>query len=121
MTHLGDTHGPTLALGLVSLALVLGLRRLAPVVPGSLVAVLFGIVVVGALGLDDRGVDIVGHIDSGQPSLDLPDVAAADYLALAAVVIAAVIELIDIPALVTLDRVATRRLRGIYGVAARST
>jgi SulP family sulfate permease len=83
VTHLGDTHWPTLALGLVSLALVLGLRRLAPVVPGSLVAVLFGIVVVWALGLDDRGVDIVGHIDSGLSSLGLPEVAAADYLALA--------------------------------------
>jgi sulfate permease, SulP family len=35
------------------------------------------------------------------------------------VVIAAVIELIDIPGLVTLYRVATRQLRGIYGVAAR--
>ena len=33
--------------------------------------------------------------------------------------IAAVIELIDIPGLVTLYRVATRQLRGIYGVAAR--
>jgi sulfate permease, SulP family len=220
VTHLGDTHWPTLALGLVSLALVLGLRRLAPVVPGSLVAVLFGIVVVWALGLDDRGVDIVGHIDSGLSSLGLPEVAAADYLALApsaigvmlvgfgeglgaaktyaaqhhyevdanrellglgaanlgaglssgmvvngslsktavngsagarsqvsglvvaaltvltllfltglfetlpeatlaAVVIAAVIELIDIPGLITLYRVATRQLRGIYGVAAR--
>ncbi|HWD46192.1 MAG TPA: SulP family inorganic anion transporter [Actinomycetota bacterium] len=34
-------------------------------------------------GLDDRGVDVVGHIDSGLPSLGLPEVAAADYLALA--------------------------------------
>jgi sulfate permease, SulP family len=83
VTGLGDTHWLTLALGLVSLALVLGLRRLAPVVPGSLIAVLFGIVVVWALGLDDRGVDIVGHIDSGLSSLGLPEVAAADYLALA--------------------------------------
>jgi Sulfate permease family len=83
VTDLGDAHWPILALGLVSLALVLGLRRLAPVVPGSLVAVLFGIVVVWALGLDDRGVDIVGHIDSGLSSLGLPEVAAADYLALA--------------------------------------
>jgi sulfate permease, SulP family len=38
---------------------------------------------------------------------------------LAAVVIAAVTELVDIPALVDLYRVATRQLRGIYGVAAR--
>jgi MFS superfamily sulfate permease-like transporter len=34
VTHLGDTHGATLALGLVSLALVLGLRRLARWCPG---------------------------------------------------------------------------------------
>jgi SulP family sulfate permease len=43
---LGDTQGLTLAVGLASLALVLGLRRLAPVVPGSLAAVLAGIVAV---------------------------------------------------------------------------
>ena len=38
---------------------------------------------------------------------------------LAAVVIAAVIELVDIPALTALYRIATRQLRGIYGIAAR--
>src|SRR4030095_13973807 len=38
---------------------------------------------------------------------------------LAAVVIAAVIELVDIRALTALWRIATRQLRGIYGIAAR--
>jgi len=38
---------------------------------------------------------------------------------LAAVVIAAVIELVDFPALAALYRIATRELRGIYGIAAR--
>jgi SulP family sulfate permease len=38
---------------------------------------------------------------------------------LAAVVIAAVIELVDIGALTALWRIATRQLRGIYGIAAR--
>ncbi|HZB60809.1 MAG TPA: SulP family inorganic anion transporter, partial [Actinomycetota bacterium] len=38
---------------------------------------------------------------------------------LAAVVIAAVIELVDLPALTALYRMATRQLRGIYGIAAR--
>jgi SulP family sulfate permease len=80
---LGDTSGLTLAVGLASLALVLGLRRLAPVVPGSLAAVLAGIVAVRVLGLDAHGVAIVGRIDSGLPSLGLPGVAAADYLSLA--------------------------------------
>ena len=49
--------------------------------PGSLAAVLLGIVLVELLGLD---VDIVGEIDSGLPSLGLPDASASDYGALAA-------------------------------------
>jgi sulfate permease, SulP family len=83
LTRLGQTSGTTLAVGLASLALVLGLRRLAPVVPGSLVAVLAGILSVALLGLDRHGVEIVGQIDSGLPAFGLPGVKAADYLALA--------------------------------------
>ena len=75
LSNLGDTQGLTLAVGLASLALVLGLRRLAPVVPGSLAAVLAGIVAVQVFGLDGHGVDIIGKIDSGLPSLGLPGVA----------------------------------------------
>src|SRR5690348_7793189 len=48
---LGDTDGLTLVVGVASLAVVLGLRRVAPVVPGSLVAVLAGIAAVAAFGL----------------------------------------------------------------------
>jgi MFS superfamily sulfate permease-like transporter len=75
LSNLGDTQGLTLAVGLASLALVLGLRRLAPVVPGSLAAVLAGIVAVQVFDLDGHGVDIIGKIDSGLPSLGLPGVA----------------------------------------------
>jgi len=78
---LGDTDAATLAVGLASLALVLVLRRVAPVVPGSLVAVALGIVAVEVAGLD---VDIVGNIDSGLPPVGLPDAPLSDYLNLAA-------------------------------------
>jgi high affinity sulfate transporter 1 len=79
LTSLGDTSLTTLAVGLASLALLLGLRRFAPRVPGSLVAVAAGVVAVALANLDDHGVAIVGHIDAGLPSLARPDVAAADY------------------------------------------
>ena len=49
--------------------IVIGLKELAPVVPGSLVAVLFGIVVVQLFDLDEHGVAIVGDIESGLPSI----------------------------------------------------
>ena len=83
ITNLGDTHGRTLAVGALSLAVVLVLRRVAPVVPGSLVAVIIGVIAVEFFDLADKGVDIVGHIDSGLPSVGVPSgVGAGDYLAL---------------------------------------
>src|SRR5579871_681357 len=78
--HLGDTSGLTLLVGLLSLALVLVLKRVAPVVPGSLVVVLLSIVAVSVFNLDQHGLAIVSHIQSGLPSFGLPDVAAHRYL-----------------------------------------
>jgi SulP family sulfate permease len=76
--RLGDVHALTAVVGLLSLAVVLGLRRLAPRVPGSLVAVALGVAAVDVLSLDGHGVDIVGHIDRGLPSMGLPDVGRHD-------------------------------------------
>jgi sulfate permease, SulP family len=221
VTHLGDTDPLSVAVGLGALAVVLGLRRWAPRVPGSLVAVALAVAAVWVFGLDGRGLDVVGPIPAGLPPLALPALplhtcldlaggavgvalvgfaeglgAAKTYAtrhgyqvdadrellglgvanvgaglasgmvvngslsktavngsagarsevsaltaavltiltllfltglftrlpepALAAIVIAAVIELIDIPALVVLYRMWTRRLGSIYGLAARA-
>ncbi len=73
LRHLGDVDGPTLAVGLTSLAIVLGCRRFLPVVPGPLVAVVFGIVAVRVLDLAAHGVAIVGPIAAGLPSIGLPE------------------------------------------------
>ncbi|UOT04805.1 SulP family inorganic anion transporter [Rhodococcus opacus] len=81
VTHLGDIDFGTLAVGVLSLVVVLGFKRWLPLVPGSLLAVLLGIAAVAVFGLDGRGVDIVGHIDSGLPSVGLPDgVGFDDYI-----------------------------------------
>ncbi|MBC7300826.1 MAG: SulP family inorganic anion transporter [Nocardia sp.] len=81
VTELGHTEWRTLTIGLISLALVLALRRWLPFVPGALVAVVFGIVAVAMFGLDDKGVAIVGHIDAGLPTLGMPSgLSFGDYL-----------------------------------------
>jgi sulfate permease, SulP family len=82
-TGLGGTNGWTLLVGLASLAIVVGLKRVAPVVPGSLVAVAFGILVVLLFGVDRKGVEIVGTIEGGLPPFGIPDVAFREYLSLA--------------------------------------
>jgi sulfate permease, SulP family len=83
LAHLGDAKWLEIVVGLASLAVVLALRRFAPVVPAPLVAVLLGILAVHLFALNKHGLDIVGHITGGLPSFGLPHVPAADYLKLA--------------------------------------
>jgi MFS superfamily sulfate permease-like transporter len=71
--QLGDTHVVTRVIGLASLAIVLGLRRFAPTVPRSLVAVAFGVSMVAVFNLNKHGVAIVGHIPRGLPSIGVPN------------------------------------------------
>lgn len=75
---LDDMNGWTLAVGTTALALILMLRRLAPGVPASLVAVALGIIAVASFDLSARGVSVVGPIDAGLPEVGVPEVAAGD-------------------------------------------
>jgi sulfate permease, SulP family len=71
---LPTTHGLTLVVGLVALAVVFGLRIVAPRVPGALVLVVGGLLANWIFRLADHGVAVVGHIPGGLPTLTLPDV-----------------------------------------------
>jgi high affinity sulfate transporter 1 len=83
--HLGDTHWRSLVVGALSLGIILALRRFAPAVPASLVAVAFGIIVVNLFDLDQHGVAIIGDIQSGLPTIGLPHgIGLSDYFATAA-------------------------------------
>ena len=84
ITHLGDTSGATLAVGAGALVLLFGLERYAPKVPGGLVALVLGIVISGALDLSSHGVEIVGTVPSGFPSVGLPDIPSGNIPALIA-------------------------------------
>jgi sulfate permease, SulP family len=67
------TSLPTLAVAIAMIAILVGLERFLPRVPAPLVAVAAGIAGVGLLGLNARGVESVGHIPTGFPSVTLPD------------------------------------------------
>jgi sulfate permease, SulP family len=70
---LGEIHWTTVVVGLVSLAVILGLRFTAPAVPGALVLVVGGLVASGLFDLGAHGVALVGHVPRGLPSPALPD------------------------------------------------
>ena len=79
---LSDTQGLTFVIGLASLALLVVLRRVAPAVPGALAVVLLSILASAVFNLGDHGVQLVGHINRGLPSLGVPDLSFHDYLKL---------------------------------------
>ncbi|WP_458208079.1 SulP family inorganic anion transporter [Haladaptatus sp. NG-SE-30] len=72
VTHLGMTNPETLAVGVAGIVvLVLG-ERFVPRFPTALVVVIIAIVLMSVTNLQARGVDIVGPIPSGLPSLTVP-------------------------------------------------
>ena len=73
LTHLDETEALTLGVGVASFVLLMALRRLVPLLPASLVVALAGIAVAAVFDLDDHGLEVIGHIDSGLPDLGLPD------------------------------------------------
>ena len=70
----GETHGLTLVVGLVSLVVVFGLRVVAPRVPGALVLVVGGLAAARVFDLGAHGVALVGTVPRGLPSFQVPDV-----------------------------------------------
>ena len=74
LINIDETDGLALLVGVGSLAVLSGFPRLVPAIPGTLAAVVLGIGAVEIFDLGAHGVAIVGSIDSGLPSLALPDV-----------------------------------------------
>jgi len=83
-----ETSVPTLAVAVVMLALLLGLKRFVPQVPAPLVTVATGIAAMALLGLQASGVETVGEIPRGLPGLTLPDLSLVGQMWAAALGIA---------------------------------
>jgi high affinity sulfate transporter 1 len=78
VTSLDETNTTALAIGVGSLVLILGLRAVAPKVPGVFIAVVGATVLVAVLGLADQ-VPVVGAVPAGLPAFGLPDVSFEDF------------------------------------------
>ncbi len=67
--QIGATNLPTLAIGLTAIGLILLVKKIKLPIPGPLLAVVFGIMAVWVLGLHNFGVNIVGAVPKGLPSV----------------------------------------------------
>lgn len=75
VTRLDEIDTATLAVGLSTLAVIMGLRWWRPTVPGVLIGLFLATIVVTVFDLD---VPLVGEISAGFPTFGLPDVSWAD-------------------------------------------
>ena len=70
---LDEVHWTTVLVGAVALGTILGMRFLAPAVPGALVLVVGGLLASWIFDLGSRGVALVGHVPRGLPTPQVPD------------------------------------------------
>lgn len=84
ISELDEWHGLTVAVGLGAVAALLLMERFVDRIPGAVVVVVVGIVLVAVLDLADDGVAVVGEIPQGLPELGVPDLSGTRWLELLA-------------------------------------
>ncbi len=67
--NLPNIQWPTAIIGLVTLALLIVLGKLAPKLPGPLISMILASLVVYAFGLNEQGVNTIGELPRGLPPL----------------------------------------------------
>jgi SulP family sulfate permease len=92
LENLGDTHIPTLIMGVSAFAIMILLKWFAPRVPGVLVAVVATTLVSYQIGFEEMGGAVVGTIPEGLPSFAVPafNIEVLSQLLIGAIIIAMV-------------------------------
>lgn len=78
LRHVTDVKAATLAVGLCTLAFLLIAGTLYPKAPVALAGMLGSTLVVALAGLRDKGLEVVGHLPAGLPSIGVSDVGWSD-------------------------------------------
>lgn len=87
--QVGDSHIPTLIMGVVAFSIMWGMKKYLPKFPGVLVAVVLTTLASWTIGFAAKGGKVVGEIPSGLPSLAIPRIdfdQATDLIASAIII-----------------------------------
>ena len=80
--NIGDTNPFTLAIGLGVLLAIATSEKINPRIPGALIGLVAASAAVVLMGLERRGVSVLGVISVGLPKLTVPDVAIGQWIGL---------------------------------------
>jgi MFS superfamily sulfate permease-like transporter len=84
LVHLGEVHGTTLVVGLLTIAVMVAVERVAHRLPAALIALVLGIVISRAFDLGEHGVEVIEEIPAGLAGPQIPDVTLSDLSLLVA-------------------------------------
>ena len=82
ISRLDEAHLLTVAIGVVSMAALLIMRRVNRALPGPLIAVVVAIIVSAVFDLETKGVAVIGAVPAGLPSVAIPAVTIQDIFTL---------------------------------------
>ena len=82
LENLSSAHGLTIVISAVVVAVTFLSRRLAPRLPGPLIAVVGAVAASAAFDFARQGVTVLGPVEGGLPRLHVPDVSWNEFLAL---------------------------------------
>ncbi len=74
ISNIEQTHLITLLIGISGIVLIKGVKRFNKNIPGALIAVIIGTVVVYSMQLQELGVSIVQTIPQGLPTFKIPEI-----------------------------------------------
>ena len=78
--HLHQSHLITLALGVITMGVILILKKVLPAWPGTLIALVLVGLLVYLFRLDSKGVSLIGAVPRNLPPFHLPSWDAVDHL-----------------------------------------
>ncbi len=102
-----SVHPTSLVIGVVSIGLLVGIRRWRPLWPEALIVVVGATLATWALGLSGQGVTVIGEIPSGLPAAELPSLQWSDVTGLMPT--ALTLALVQFMSVVSLGRVFAAR------------
>lgn len=74
LQKINDTHLITLVMGIAGVLIIKGVKTIHNRIPGALIAVMAGTIIVYFMQLDQQGVNIVKTIPDGLPAFKFPDI-----------------------------------------------
>jgi len=78
--HIDETHLLTVIIGIVSIVLMVLIKKINKSLPGPLIIVILGVITVSVFNLNEVGMNIVGNVPKGLPTFSLPEISTVEVL-----------------------------------------